>query len=131
MELIRLYAQVFDEQKREKGKYSQRIQLVKQYVKMNLSEDLSVSSAAVLANMSESHFSHVFKNEEGVSYVEYINTCRMEKATILLKNTDMLVSEIAEKIGIDNPNYFSAQYKKRTGKSPSEFRRMLAEKIHG
>lgn len=128
MDLLRSYAKVFEEQKREKGRYSQRIKLVKQYVKMNLSEDLSVSSAAALVNMSESHFSHVFKNEEGVSYVEYINTCRMEKATILLKNTDMLVSEIAEKIGIDNPNYFSAQYKKRTGKSPSEFRKMLAEK---
>lgn len=128
MDLMRSYAQVFEEQKRERGRYSQRIELVKQYVKMNLSEDLSVSSAAALSNMSESHFSHVFKNEEGVSYTEYINTCRMEKATILLKNTDMLVSEIAEKIGIDNPNYFSAQYKKRTGKSPSEFRRMLTEK---
>ena len=101
---------------------------VKEYAEMNLSKELSVAQAAALANMSESHFSHVFKSEEGISYVEYINGCRMQKATILLQNTDLMVSEIAEKVGIDNPNYFSAQYKKRTGKSPSEFRKMLANK---
>ena len=128
IDLIQSYARKFRDQKEENGKYSQLMKRVKEYAEMNLSKELSVAQAAALANMSESHFSHVFKSEEGISYVEYINGCRMQKATILLQNTDLMVSEIAEKVGIDNPNYFSAQYKKRTGKSPSEFRKMLANK---
>ena len=52
---------------------------------------------------------------------------RMEKARELLQNTELRINEIGEQIGISNPNYFSAQYKKRTGQSPNEFRRSLME----
>lgn len=128
IEIIREYAKVFQKDEADPGKYGQLLKQVKQYVEMNLSENLTVSEAASLVNMSESHFSHIFKSEEGVSYMEYINICRMQKATVLLENTDLMISEIAEKVGIENPNYFSTQYKKRTGKSPSEFRRMLENK---
>ncbi len=125
LEMIRAYAQVFQSKEPESGKYGQQLKQVKAYAEMNLEKELSVAQAASMLNMSESHFSHIFKSEEGVSYMEYINACRMQKATVLLENTDLMISEIAEKVGIENPNYFSAQYKKRTGKSPSEFRRML------
>lgn len=128
LELVQAYSGFFTDDKAEKGRYSQLIEQVKQYSEMNLSEELSVAKAAALVNMSESYFSHIFKSEEGVAYMDYINGCRMQKATMLLQNTDMMVSEIAEKVGIDNANYFSAQYKKRTGKSPSEFRKMLIKK---
>ena len=125
LELIHAYAEIFQKEEPEQGKYSQLIKQVKEYVEMNLEEELTVAKAAALSNMSESHFSHIFKSEEGVSYMEYINACRMRKATVLLENTDLMINEIAEKVGIENPNYFSAQYKKRTGRSPSEFRKML------
>lgn len=125
LEMIRAYAQVFQSKEPESGKYGQQLKQVKAYAEMNLEKELTVAQAASMLNMSESHFSHIFKSEEGVSYMEYINACRMQKATVLLENTDLMISEIAEKVGIENPNYFSAQYKKRTGKSPSEFRRML------
>ena len=103
------------------------IALVKSYVCDHLSEELSIVRIGEVAGMSESRFSHVFKEETGISFMEYVGMVRMEKARELLQNTDLRINEIAEQIGISNPNYFSAQYKKRTGQSPNEFRRSLME----
>ena len=72
--------------------------------------------------MSESRFAHVFKKETGISFWEYVNQIRMNEAEKLLRETDLRVSEIAERIGMDNPNYFSARFKERKGIGPLEYR---------
>lgn len=97
---------------------------VKNYVNLNMREELSIPVMAALANMSESRFSHVFKEETGISFVEYVNQVRMDKAETLLKTTDLKINEIGEQIGIGNANYFSAQFKRRAGMSPGEFRKV-------
>lgn len=97
---------------------------VKNYVNLNMREELSIPVMAALANMSESRFSHVFKEETGISFVEYVNQVRMDKAETLLKTTDLKINEIGEQIGINNANYFSAQFKRREGMSPGEFRKV-------
>lgn len=103
------------------------VAMAKSYVAEHLAEELSVVRMGEAAGMSESRFSHVFKEETGLSFMEYVSMARMEKARELLQNTDLRVNEIAELVGIANPNYFSAQYKKRTGQSPGEFRKALME----
>lgn len=103
-------------------KSRREISEVKQYVRQNLNGDLSVQSAAKLVNMSESYFSHLFKNETGVSFVNYVNKIRVERAETLLRETDEKINEIALEVGIDNANYFSILFKKVTGKSPNEYR---------
>ena len=85
-------------------------------------EKLSVAQIAGMINMSESRFAHVFKKETGISFWEYVNQVRMEHAEKMLKETDLRIGDIAEKIGVDNPNYFSAQFKRRKGKSPLAWR---------
>lgn len=97
---------------------------VKNYVNLNMREELSVPVMAALVNMSESRFSHVFKEETGISFVEYVNQVRMDKAETLLKTTDLKINEIGEQIGISNANYFSAQFKRRAGMAPGEFRKV-------
>ena len=124
-ELLTLYRKEYESMT---GKPCRReIALVKSYVCDHLSEELSIVRIGEVAGMSESRFSHVFKEETGISFMEYVGMVRMEKARELLQNTDLRINEIAERIGISNPNYFSAQYKKRTGQSPNEFRRSLME----
>lgn len=124
-ELLDSYETLFKEKVMEGRKYRQAVNQVKRYVEEHLDGELTVAAAASLMGMSESRFSHIFKEESGYSYTEYVNSVRMKEATALLRDTDMMISEIAEKVGIENPNYFSAQYKKRTGKSPNEFRKSL------
>lgn len=95
---------------------------VRQYVRQNLTQEISVPAAAKMANMSESYFAHLFKEETGMSFVNYVNRQRIEQAEVLLKQTDKKVGEIAATVGIDNPNYFSILFKKITGKTPNDFR---------
>lgn len=98
---------------------------IKEYIGEHLEQELTVAGCAALCGMSESRFSHVFKEETGSTFVEFVNTARMVRAKELLQNTDLRINEIAERIGILNPNYFSAQYKKKMGLSPNEFRKSL------
>ncbi len=97
---------------------------VKSFVQAHYGEKLSVAQIAEMVNMSESRFAHVFKKETGISFWEYVNQVRMDQAEKLLKETDMRIGDIAERIGMDNPNYFSSQFKKRKGKSPLAYRNM-------
>jgi two-component system response regulator YesN len=99
------------------------IERMKSYVLGHMQEEITVQKASDLVNMSESHFLHLFKKEVGTSFMDYVNKVRIDRATKLLVDTDYRISEIAEMVGISNPNYFSVIYKKRTGKSPNECRK--------
>lgn len=119
------FADDFMEECRKKGQSRGRAEIikVKDYVRNHLSSSaIGVSTAAVLVNMSESYFSHLFKKETGSSFVDYVNSMRIEKAKELLLQTDMKIFEIASRVGVENTNYFSMLFKKLTGTSPSEFR---------
>lgn len=100
---------------------------VKKYILDNISRNLTISVAAKYTNMSESYFSHIFKKEVGMSFVDYVNKMRISKATELLENTGLQVNKIASLVGIDNANYFSVLFKKITGKSPYEYRSKIKE----
>ena len=92
------------------------------YVRNNISKDISVAEAAEKANMSESNFSHVFTEEKGISFSRFVSRMKMERAAELLATTDMRINEISDAIGISNPNYFSVQFRKAYGLPPMEFR---------
>lgn len=100
----------------------------KSFVRSHMKEELQVADIAAMVNMSGSYFSHVFKKEEGISFLEYINRVRMEHARHLLENSDRKVNEIADEVGIVNPNYFSTQFKKSVGQSPLEYRQTRSNK---
>jgi two-component system response regulator YesN len=104
------------------GGQRNEIAMVKEYVAKHFGEKFGIREAAAHAAMSESYFSHVFKKEAGISFVDYVNRARMERAAELLENRSLKMSDIAGQIGIDNPNYFSVLFKKIMGLSPQEYR---------
>ena len=112
---------------RQKRPCRKEIVEVKSFVQAHYGEKLSVAQIAAMVNMSESRFAHVFKKEAGISFWEYVNQVRMDQAEKLLRETDLRIGDIAEKIGVDNANYFSAQFKKRKGKSPLAYRNMTEQ----
>ena len=87
------------------------------------STDLSVDRLCDHLHISQSYFSTIFKQETGRSYVQYLTDVRMEHAVELLRTTDDKTYLIAEKVGYDEPNYFSYVFKKKFGVSPSQFRK--------
>ena len=107
-------------------KVKREIAKILAHVQANLSRELSVSEAAGIAAMSESYFSHLFKSEMGVCFVDYVNKARVERAKELLAGTDQRVNEIAASVGIANSNYFSILFRKLTGMAPLEYRNSRA-----
>ncbi|MBN2711247.1 MAG: helix-turn-helix transcriptional regulator [Planctomycetes bacterium] len=87
-----------------------------------LSENVPLSKLASKSFMSESHFSHTFKEVIGVSPKQYMIQARIARSQELLKTTEQSISEIAWTVGYENQHHFSRAFRKVAGISPTEFR---------
>lgn len=104
-------------------KYSHVISQAEKYVKENFCDpNISLISAARHVNMSAAHFSTVFSQTTGRSFINYLTNLRMERAKKLLRETSMRLSDIAMEIGYNEPNYFSHVFRKTVGITPKEYR---------
>lgn len=93
------------------------------YISSNFTHELSLTQLADKYSMSPSYFSRKFKLCTGFGYKEYLITIRIIEACKLLLNTDLTITEIAEKCGFDDSNYFGDSFKKVKGISPREYRK--------
>lgn len=85
----------------------------------------SISEYAAMCNLSESRFSHIFKEEFSTSPKNYMLKVKIQKSKDLIKDTDLSIFQVAQMVGIDNQNYFSRLFKKYTGLSPNQYRNQL------
>jgi two-component system response regulator YesN len=85
--------------------------------------DISLSQVAAQVLLSPTYFSVVFGREVGESFIEYLTGVRIRKAIELLRSTALTSSEIAYRIGYQNPRYFYSLFHKVVGQPPNEFRR--------
>ncbi len=85
-------------------------------------EDISLNTLAEYTNVSPNHFSSIFSQEMGITFIEYLINKRMEKAKELLMTTDKKSFEIAYAVGYKDPHYFSYTFKKTTGMTTKEYR---------
>ncbi len=105
-------------------KVNSLISQIKEYINDNIHNDeLSLSAVTKEFYISSSHLCRLFKQETNQTFVEYITKVRMETAIKILKDSDLKVYEIGEKVGIKDPHYFSIIFKKFTGVSVNEFRK--------
>lgn len=96
----------------------------KTYCLSHLSEDLSLPVIGQAIGFNPVYLSRIFKQIEGTSIREYIETCRMDMARRLIRSTRMKVYEIAEKCGYQNPAYFIKIFRAHYGMTPQECRDM-------
>jgi len=115
--------------KRTVQKNSKTIQEVLNAIENNIGDDeLSLSKIAdQIVYMNVDYLGKLFKKEVGENFSQYLMNARIEKAKQLLSQDDCCkISDVAEKVGYgNNPQYFSQVFKKATGYTPSEYRKMI------
>lgn len=99
------------------------ITLAEKYVEENFCDpNISLISVARYVGMSPAHFSTVFSQQQGRTFINYLTHLRIKYAKELLTSTNMKLADIALKIGYNEPNYFSHVFRKSEGITPKEFR---------
>ena len=108
-------------------KYGHVISRAEEYVAENFCDpNISLISVARHVGLSSAHFSTVFSQTLGRSFINYLTAMRIEKAKSLLANTNMKLSDIAMEIGYNEPNYFSHVFRKVEGMTPKEYRNLYS-----
>lgn len=106
-----------------------RIAYVINYIRKNLDKPLSIRELSNKAYMSESHFHRVFKNELGISPVDFINSERIKLATRLLADPKITVKEVYMRCGFDSRSYFNRMFRKKQQLSPTQYQAKYAQEV--
>jgi two-component system, response regulator YesN len=102
------------------------IQQAKQYIQERYQLNVKASEVAESLFITPNYFSILFRKETGLSFSEYLNKLRIDKAKELLSETPNRVFEIAEFVGYREYKYFVHVFKKHTGVTPTDYRRLHA-----
>jgi AraC family transcriptional regulator len=100
-----------------------KLRKVTELMAAHLEEEFSLVRLAREADMSEFHFSRLFKRTTGLTPSQYFIHLRMEKARRLLRETNQSVIEIGLDVGYTSPSHFAQIFRREVGISPSEYRR--------
>ncbi|KKR04400.1 MAG: Helix-turn-helix-domain containing protein, AraC type [Candidatus Uhrbacteria bacterium GW2011_GWF2_39_13] len=107
----------------EKIHEKDKISVIRGYIEKKYKNKISIEDAASRIFLSASRFSHLFKKELGISFVQYLNKFRIEKAKDFLLNTNMSITEISTETGFSNLTHFNRIFKKLEKQSPVSFRK--------
>ena len=98
--------------------------LVIDFMKENLHRKISVEQICKALNYNKSCVFDKFKKATDTTVMAYFMRLKVEKAKKLLRETDLSVTQIADALAFDTPNYFSKTFKRFTGYTPSTYRKM-------
>jgi AraC family transcriptional regulator len=100
-----------------------QLERVIEYMKVNLTQDLSILDLATLISMSESHFSRSFKQSVGIAPHQYLMQQRVERAKQLLERQVGSISDIALDCGFANQTHLTKIFRKMTGVTPKAYQK--------
>ena len=115
-----LYA-LLDKLERRLRPIPKRMRLAKGFIDRHFAEELNVSALAYAAGLSDVHFRNEFKKTFGLSPLSYIKQLRVDCAKRLLRSGYYTISEAATESGFGSVSYFSSEFKRLTGMTPSEY----------
>ncbi len=99
------------------------------YVEQNYERSVTVQEIADHLALDRSYVHRIFKKRMNMSVKEYILSLRMADASSYLIHTDLPVSDIARSVGYDDVLYFSRLFRKKKGRSPSEYRKQKQQEL--
>ncbi|WP_019533729.1 response regulator transcription factor [Paenibacillus ginsengihumi] len=103
------------------------IHRIKQYIEAHFHKNISLKSIAAEFYMNPVYLGQLFKKHYGMYFNDYLLRLRVNEAKKLLRQTDLRIYEIAEKVGFSNAEYFVTQFEKTEQMTPSEYRSKLLQ----
>lgn len=103
----------------------ERISKIYQYINDHYSENIQSETLAKKLGLTPNSFCRMFKSATSRNFIDFLNEFRIKKAKEHLKSKDITVSEAMYQCGFNDPSYFSRQFKKYTGTTPSKYTRQF------
>jgi YesN/AraC family two-component response regulator len=92
------------------------------YIDANYDKPISLDEVARISHLSTSRLAHVFKEQTGITIIDYLTSVRIERAKQLLLATSQSCTEICFQVGYNNQSYFTRTFKAIVGMPPHRFR---------
>lgn len=123
---LMLFARFMEHAQERRWTRDERMVEVIGYVHGHICEAIGIEELADVACVTGPYLIRLFRRELGVSPLQYINRKKMERAQWLLLTEDKTVKEIAHMVGFGDHSYFIRLFRKLTGRTPQEYRRLIA-----
>lgn len=107
------------------GRIARVSELIRDYIRQEYMNDISMQDVARMMNYSEAYFCKLFKQCFSCNFTTYLTRFRMEEAKKLLSEPTVNVKNVGEAVGYSDSNYFAKVFKRYTGSSPTEYRTEL------
>jgi AraC-like DNA-binding protein len=101
-----------------------RMEKIDLFIKDHLDEPVVLQEMATLVGLSLSRFKAWFKEETGTTPLDYVLKYKIKNACLLLEKPKHTIADVAFETGFQNQQYFATVFKKFTGKSPGEYKKM-------
>ena len=103
-------------------KKTDSISLCVNYLQKHIDKPLSLNDIASAVNLSVSHFASIFKKNTGFSIIEYFNHLKTQKLVSIYSLLICGSTKLRDRLGIEDPYYFSRMFTKIVGTSPNKYR---------
>ncbi|MGG4344067.1 AraC family transcriptional regulator [Paenibacillus lautus] len=123
IQLLVCIARLYEERERSEVQQSEfYIKRSVDFLHQNYDRHIQVKDVAAEVNLHPGYLHRVFRRGTGRTITEYLTMIRMEKAKMLLEQTDIPIDEISDYVGVGSRQYFHMLFKKNTGTTPVEYR---------
>jgi two-component system response regulator YesN len=92
------------------------------YIDANYDKAITLAEIARASHLSASRLAHVFREQMGMTLIDYVTNVRIERAKELLLSTEQSCTEICFEVGYNNQSYFTRTFKELVGMTPRQFR---------
>lgn len=120
--VLSMAGQLNDKLKEAKEK-SEIVENIIRYMKLHYREELTLTSLANEFFLAPTYLSRKFKNATNQTVMQFLEEYRIERAEELLRQSELPITEIANRVGYNDPNYFARAFKKIKGVTPKEYRK--------
>jgi len=103
----------------------ERAEEVRAFLEQNLTRDLDMDEVARAASLSPFYLTRIFKARYGVPPYRYLIGLRITRASELLQDSSLTVTQICHRSGFNSLSHFITTFRRHTGMSPSQYRRMV------